>query len=162
MGEIMPLTEVTDAIENKIASSGYKLTYSRLTMIKFFVDSREHLKPEDVYHSLKEYGISLPTVYRNISIFKQLGIVKEVVIQDDHYYELDMYSQKKLHIHFRCKLCGQIKEYADRKIFKDMIQQKEVIENAFQDEIEDITIVMTGTCKQCKENSVCDFGGKKK
>lgn len=145
------MTEIIDAIENIVESAGYKMTYSRYTMLGLFIDCKAHLRPEDVYQMLRDREISLPTVYRNIAIFKDLGIIKEITINEDHYYELNMYNQKKMHMHFRCSVCGQIKEYSDRQVFKAMIQQKDAIEAAYQDQIQDVTIVMTGICKTCKE-----------
>jgi Fe2+ or Zn2+ uptake regulation protein len=61
-----------------------------------------------------------------------------------------MYSQKKLHIHFNCHKCGQITEYSDRHIFKELIAQRDYLEKTYGDSIEDITIVMTGICNHCK------------
>lgn len=141
-------------IESLLKSHGHRFTHSRAVMVKLFVETSEHLKPEEIYNIVKELGISLPTVYRNVDLLKRLGIIKEVVIQNERYYELSIYSKKKLHIHFHCLQCGQIKEYHDRKIFKDMIRQKEMLEEAYQDDIQDITIVMTGICKDCKEKKI--------
>lgn len=36
-------------IEKILKDNGYKLTGSRKLMIKIFVDSEKHLKPDDVY-----------------------------------------------------------------------------------------------------------------
>lgn len=149
----MEINEKLIEIEKKLKASGYKYTHSREIIIKLLVETTEHLKSEEIYHQLRDQGVSLPTVYRNIDIFKRLGIIKEIVIHNERYFELNIYTKKKLHIHFHCHQCGQIKEYSDRHIFREMILQKEMLESNYQDDIEDITIVMTGICKVCKEMS---------
>jgi len=53
-------------------------------------------------------------------------------------------------MHFKCNVCEKIKEYSNKEIFKEMIRQRDYLENSFGDDIEDITVVMTGICKECK------------
>lgn len=147
----MNADEIISRIEQLILTKGYKATHSRRVIIRLFVESREHLKPEQIYGLTREQGISLPTIYRSIDILKKLNVIKEIVLHNDRYYELDMYSQKKLHIHFQCNICGQIKEYSDQHIFNELVGQRDYIEKVFDDEIEDIMIVMAGVCKDCKK-----------
>lgn len=138
-------------IENLLKNHGYKMTHSREIIVKLFVETSDHLRPEDVYQHVREFGVSLPTVYRTVDILKRHGIIKEIVIHKENFYELSIYSQKKLHIHFHCIECGQIKEYNDRQVFREMIKQKEMLERSYLDDIQDITIVMTGVCVECIE-----------
>lgn len=138
-------------IEKILKDNGYKLTGSRKLMIKIFVDSEKHLKPDDVYQLLRKERISLPTVYRNIEIFKETGVIKELPIHNERYYELEIYSGKKMHIHFQCQSCGIIKEYSDLELKKLMIEERDFIEVNHGDRINDITIVMSGTCKVCQK-----------
>ncbi len=134
-----------------LKAKGYNITHSRNIMIRLFVETEKHLKPEEVYDLAKDQGISLPTVYRNIDVLKKTGVIKEITINNDRFYELHIYSQKKLHIHFRCNRCGNIRDYNNRNIFKKMIQQKDYIEETFGDHVEDISIVMRGICRDCHE-----------
>jgi Fe2+ or Zn2+ uptake regulation protein len=136
-------------IEKILKDNGYKLTGSRKLMIKIFVDSKIHMRPDDVYQLLRNDRISLPTVYRNIEIFKETGVIKELPIQNERYYELEIYSGKKMHIHFQCQSCGIIKEYSDLELIKMMIAERDFIETNHGDRIDDVTIVMSGTCKIC-------------
>ena len=147
----MDLNEKLKEIEKKMKLNGYKFTHSRKTLVTLLAETSDHLRCEEIYQRLRDQGVSLPTVYRNIEIFKRLGIVKEVVIHNERYFELNIYTQKKLHIHFHCHICGQIKEYSDRQVFRDMILLKEMLESKYGDNIEDISIVMAGICKACND-----------
>jgi len=137
-------------IEVIMKNSGYRFTRAREMVVKLFVDTEDHLKPEEVHRLLRDKEISLPTVYRNIDILKKMGIIKEISIGTERVYELNVFNKKKLHMHFKCNVCEKIKEYSNKEIFKEMIRQRDYLENSFGDDIEDITVVMTGICKECK------------
>ncbi|SMP38678.1 Fur family transcriptional regulator [Anoxynatronum buryatiense] len=134
-----------------IKSEGYRITKTREIIIRLFLETDRHLIPEEVYEQIKGKGISLPTVYRTIDILLKMGIIKELAIHHDRYYELYLFSQKKMHIHFKCNRCGTIREYSDHQVFRDMVEQRDYIEKKYQDVIEDITIMMTGICQRCRK-----------
>nr|CAB71143.1 Fur protein [Peptoclostridium acidaminophilum DSM 3953] len=139
-------------IEELLKSNGYKLTHPREVIVRLFVQTSEHLKPEDIYNKVRNEDVSIPTGDRSIEIFKKIGIIKEVVINNERYYELSIFSQKKFHSHFQCSVCGKIKEDNDRRIFKDMLMQRDYIEETYNDVIDDVTVVMRGVCSSCKKD----------
>lgn len=145
--------EKVDEIKSFLKKKGYKNTVPREVVIRVFAEVQDHLKPEEVHQRVKGEGVSLPTVYRCVDLLKKMDVIKEINIKDGRFYELHMFSRKKLHIHFQCTQCQKIKEYDDRYIFKEILRQKEYIEETYQDIIDDITIVTKGTCKECGEKS---------
>lgn len=147
-------------IEKILTGKGYKVTRSRRELVRIFVESKEHLQPEDIYYKSKAMKLSIPTIYRNIDIFRKSNIIKEITINNSRYYELDIYSKKKLHIHFQCYCCGVIKEYKDQQLVREMIEQRDFIENNYHDTIDDITIVMKGICRECHEKDQVMNHGK--
>jgi Fe2+ or Zn2+ uptake regulation protein len=149
-GECCMEKKITE-IMNLIKARGYKLTRTREIMVHLFVETDRHLKPEEVHQLVKHQGISLPTVYRNIDVLTRMGIIKEIPLHNERYYELYLFSQKKMHMHFRCSQCGLIKEYTDQQVFQQMIRQRDYIEDTYRDSVEDINIIMTGLCSQCLE-----------
>lgn len=142
-------------IERMLSSAGYRLTMPRKLVVRTFVETQRHLRPEDLYQLLRRQGVSRPSVYRNIDTLKKIGIIKEITINHERYYELSMFSGKKLHLHFQCRVCGKIKEYTDEHLVLDLIKQREYIEKTHEDDIEDTTIIMKGICKTCKEETRC-------
>lgn len=137
------------AIEKLMRASGHKITPSRAMIIKLFVESATHYRPEDVYTALKDQDISLPTVYRTIDLLKHLGVIKEINIHNERLYELEIFSGKRLHIHFSCNACGEIKEYTDKNMFKGLVSLREMLEKQYGDHIDDVTVVMSGICESC-------------
>lgn len=138
-------------INNIIKKMRYRHSRARDVIIQMFVEQHQHLTPEKVYQMVRNKGISRPTVYRNLEILKESGIIKEMWVHHERVYELYQFSQKKLHVHFFCMRCGTIKEYSDRDIFRQMIHLKDYIEMLDGDSVEDITIVMSGVGKDCVE-----------
>ncbi len=138
-------------IEKILQEHEYKLTKPRIRMIELFLETSDHLCPEEIYNKIKHESISLPTVYRNILVFKNLGIIKETNINNENVYELNVFSEKRLHMHFHCKRCGQIIEYNNREIFNHMIKQQEYIEAQFGDIVENYSVVFDGICHSCRK-----------
>lgn len=132
-----------------IVNKGFKYNHSRKLVLQYFIANRDHMTPEEVYNEIKDGVISMSTVYRNIEIFDKLGIIKQININGIRYFELNMYSKKKLHVHFHCKKCGKINEYESNEIFNQLIAQKEYIEALSGDVVEDVSIVMKGVCSSC-------------
>lgn len=82
-------------IEDFINRKGYKLTTQRREIIQVFLrNDQKHLTAEKVHEKLRDLGVGLATVYRNIKIFVDLGIIAEFKVEDTNYYELKMYAKK--------------------------------------------------------------------
>lgn len=132
----------------------YKLTQQREEILLEFIENREkHLSAEDVYFRIKGKGIGISTVYRNIKLFTDLGILKEIKIEDKSFYELKMYAKKPLHIHMICEKCGRIKDIDDRDIVLKYVKMNKLIEEIYEAKIFDTDIIFHGLCKECHDSS---------
>gem|GEM_PF-172104 len=141
-------------IEDILRGKNFKLTSSRKEIIRIFLGSDQHLKPEDVYELVKAKGISLPTVYRTIDILKKNQIIEEIAIGKHRYYELKIFSGKKLHIHFKCDVCGEIFDIDDQKLVMDLIDITSNVESEYKVEVEDLIMVLHGICEKCKSRRI--------
>lgn len=150
MSNIINHEEIEKHLSKIVTDRGYKYNHSRRLVLKHFIENRDHMTPEDVYNDIKDGVISMSTVYRNIEIFDNLGIIKHINIDGIRYFELNMFNKKKLHVHLSCRKCGKIKEYESSAIFNQMIAQKEFIESLNGDIVEDVSIVMKGICHSCQ------------
>ena len=144
----MDLMEIGDrmskisAIEKLLKDKGYKSTYSRKEIIQCFLDSEKHLRPEDIYEKVRESGISLPTVYRNIEMLKENKIISELNAGGERFYELRMFSQKVLHLHYKCDTCNHLIEITDTDLVLDLINLKNKVEKRYDNTIDDIEIII--------------------
>jgi Fur family transcriptional regulator, ferric uptake regulator len=140
-----------EIIEKILKDKNINMTKQRKEIINIFLTSDKHLKPEDVYEIVKQKEISLATVYRAIEIFKRIGIIKGITIGKDTYYELKMFSEKCMHIHFKCEECNEIYDYDKVEIALDLIKLRNGVEKDFGVQVNDLMIIMNGLCQKCRE-----------
>ena len=137
-----------------IKDSGYKITSQRgKILLQFIKNKDEHISAEKVYNRLKNEGIGFSTVYRNINLFVNLGILKEFKIDETSYYELKIFAKKPLHIHFMCEKCGSLVDIKDRDIILKYLKINNIIEKNYGIQINDADIMLHGLCKDCIEKA---------
>lgn len=137
-------------IKNLIEDNGYKMTYQRRKILSQFVRNKNnHLSAEKVYNMLKDNGIGISTIYRNINIFVDLDILKEFRVNNKSYYELKMYARKPLHIHFQCERCDKVKDIVDKEVILKYLKINNLIEKNQMVEIYDVDIMFHGLCNNC-------------
>jgi Fe2+ or Zn2+ uptake regulation protein len=105
------------------------------------------MSASEIHASLKRAKISvdLVTVYRTLSVFKQLGIVSRVEFQEGQFrYELC--QGRAHHHHIRCRGCGHIVELMLCPLKKVMA----VVERETRFLIEEHSLEFIGCCSQCR------------
>jgi len=104
---------------------------------------------DELYRRARAKGlrISLATVYRNLKLFKELGLIVESNLGETHsHYEIKGTVE---HYHMVCLGCGQVIEFDSPLIAEAAagIQQ----ENGF--DITSIQLKLKGYCPNCKQKS---------
>ncbi|MDY0263871.1 MAG: transcriptional repressor [Epsilonproteobacteria bacterium] len=91
-----------------LKSKELKATPQRISVLKE-LDKKTHPTIDDLYDSLKKENpsMSLATVYKNLAMLKEKGVVIEVNVADGKM-RYDIYS--KPHIHVVCSSCGAIED----------------------------------------------------
>lgn len=144
--------EQLNLIEKHIKKNGYKLTNPRKEILKLFIkNSQKHLSCEELYDTLKIKNIGISTIYRNMKLFKELDILKEIKLDEKNYYELKMFAKKPMHIHLRCEVCSQVIDVIDDEIILKFLKVNNLIEQKYKMEIFDADILIHGCCKKCKK-----------
>lgn len=106
-----------------------------------------HPSAEWIYRNLKSKypDLSLGTVYRNLSRFKDEGSVISVgVVAGQERYD----SNAKPHPHFICKHCGVV---IDMHRFSEENSLNEKASALFGFQIDYHELVFHGACKDCEE-----------
>lgn len=145
-------------IYNKIIAtlqqSPYKVTPQRETIVKILVENEdEHLSAEDLYFILKEVNpdIGLATVYRTLDIFYDLKILEKITFGNGiSKYHLRQKLETGMHHHLICTKCHNINTVSN-PIFNKLI---EYVNSEYEFELQDDTIALYGTCKECKSLEV--------
>ncbi|ENK1243379.1 transcriptional repressor [Clostridium sporogenes] len=138
-----------------IEEKGYKFTFQKKIILKVLVNSSIHLNAEEIYNEIKKENVGIATIYRNLKIFEELGIVKEFNIEGINYYEMKIFSGKPLHIHFKCLKCNSIIDMDNSKLNLEYLKLNRAIERSENLEIYDVNMLFLGLCSRCKEEEKC-------
>ncbi|SEO70710.1 Fur family transcriptional regulator, zinc uptake regulator [Amphibacillus marinus] len=93
-----------------LKEAGYKYTDKREMILTFFANEDRYRTAKDLLAYLEPHfeGISFDTIYRNLHLFNQLGILESTELNGEKNYQMS--CAKHHHHHFICKDCGLTKE----------------------------------------------------
>jgi len=106
----------------------------------------KHLDADEVYQQAREKSpsISLSTIYRNLQLFKEMGLVEEHQFGSRRYYESAPQAE---HHHLVCLGCGRVFEFKcpSTERLKSTINEKE----GFRVTVAEVRL--SGYCPECQE-----------
>ena len=113
-----------------LRDKGFRLTPQRERIIDCFFDlpTGEHLGAEELYQLFKDdpsADVSLATSYRTLKLLAQVGVLREVDIDERKQYEL-VRGEETPHHHLVCSTCGATEEFESDHLhqhFADIAQQ---------------------------------------
>lgn len=93
-----------------LKEKGYKYTSKREDMLSLFSDEKRYLSAKDVLEKLQPSypGMSFDTIYRNLSLFSNLGILEVTELEGEKRFRFNC-STKEHHHHLICLDCGKTK-----------------------------------------------------
>jgi len=86
------------------------MTPQRYAILQFLIESRDHPTADDIFQALSpQYpSLSVATVYNNLKLFVDAGLVKELTYGDDSSrFDADLSD----HYHAICTNCGVIVDF---------------------------------------------------
>lgn len=129
---------------NLLKSAKLKSTIQRVSILEI-IDNDGHSSIDDIYAVTKDLmpSLSLATIYKNILLLLEKGILEEVAISGSKSkYEI----KKSDHIHLICQTCGSVEDkHLDKKI-------EESIDICVDDDLFRVSksqINLYGLCKKC-------------
>ena len=110
-------------------------------------ETKVHPSADWVYQQLKPQipDLSLGTVYRNLSLFKEQGLVQSLgTVKGVERFDGDTHS----HVHFICTDCGAVQ---DIEGMPQLPSLRASAENDLGSQIQGCQITFTGRCRECIE-----------
>ncbi len=141
--------EIDANILKTFHSSGYRLTHQRQLVLQVLSHSSGHLDAETVYLKAKAVDprISMATVYRSLAFFKELGIVAEHPLGENHGHFEPAYPNP--HYHFTCLSCGEVIEFPAPQVMEiaeALSRERELV-------IRDMHLHFSGFCAHCQSEA---------
>jgi len=126
-----------------------KKTPKRVEILRIMQSSSTYFSPIEIWDFLKEkfQKVGLPTVYRILQQFQEIGIVSSIQKKDNQLYYF-LCSTQRDHHHFICRKCHKVScvEYCDFDHIKQLIEDK------LQSKAETHFLQIEGLCKECRES----------
>ncbi|MDY0405202.1 Fur family transcriptional regulator [Virgibacillus sp. 179-BFC.A HS] len=133
---------IEEAIET-LKDKGYKTTGRRKDILSFFAEADGYRTARDLiqYMEQRHDGISFDTIYRNLHLFVEMGILETTELDGEKHFQIACAQHH--HHHFICKCCGKTKEV-------DICPMKNVDSMLPGCIIENHKFEIYGICPQCK------------
>lgn len=107
--------------------------------------SKAHPSAETIYTQLKQQipDLSLGTVYRNLTLFKNQGLAISVATVNG----VERFDGNTApHVHFICNGCSAVIDLEDMEVPRALCT---IAENSCGGHIADCQLTFTGTCRNC-------------
>lgn len=125
-----------------LSNHHYKVTRRREHIIDFFVKEEKYYPARSLYEHIEQIdpGISHDTVYRNLHLFHDLGILESTDLHGEKHFRIQCGDSH--HHHFICEDCGMTKKLK-------MCPMDDVMNMLHQYEIADHKFEVYGRCPNC-------------
>ena len=135
-----------ERLRELLHEAGCRVTAQRVLLLQLLHDCESHVGADDLYHMARTHDphLSLSTIYRTLNSLKQVGLVHELHLDEEHHhYEL---AGKGDHYHLVCCDCGKVTE-VDRALVDDMLAR---LQAQYKFQIIDTSLEFAGYCADCQ------------
>jgi Fur family transcriptional regulator, zinc uptake regulator len=96
------------ALLNRLKEKGYKLTRPRRKILETMMQMGERASARQIYEKLRplDPSLSLDTVYRNLRLLTEIGVVHQISLQSGAVFELA--EGERHHHHLICIDCEKV------------------------------------------------------
>jgi Fur family ferric uptake transcriptional regulator len=125
-------------------------TWQRRLLLSVIQEAGRHVDAKELYRraSEKDARISLATVYRNLRLFKEQGLINARRLgQARCYYEI---KQSGEHQHLVCQACGEVIEF-ESSLIRELVAEVQCKNNFSVTKVE---LYLEGYCHKCKDEKV--------
>ncbi len=106
------MREAEQIFHQHLKRVGLKHTEQRDTILRSFLETREHLSTDELYRLVrhKDPKIGFTTVYRTLKLLAECGLASEVAFHDGIARYEHQYNRRSHH-HMVCTVCGGSVEF---------------------------------------------------
>ncbi|WP_422658300.1 peroxide-responsive transcriptional repressor PerR [Paenibacillus sp. EC2-1] len=137
-------TAVQHALE-QLKTTGVRITPQRHAILAYLVESMGHPTADDIYRALepKFPSMSVATVYNNLKMFIEAGMVRELTYGDNSSrFDANVSD----HYHVICEKCGKIEDFS----YPSLADVEREAEKSTGFQVNGLRMELYGICKSCK------------
>ncbi len=125
--------------------NGIAVTHQRQVLYETMQAMHGHPSPEEVYARVKKKvpAISLATVYKNIHLFVESGVFREVSL---HHGSVRVEMNREPHHHMVCSKCKKITDIGEKEL--GLQPQRKRLPGGFL--VERYAVDVIGVCAKCQ------------
>ena len=141
------MREAQEIFRQHLKKVGLKQTEQRDTILRTFIETREHLSTEELARLVRKRdpGIGITTVYRTLKLLAECGLASEVAFHDGISRYEHQYNRRSHH-HMVCTECGGSVEFFSPEV--DKIEQEIGRKHHYLTTRH--TFQVYGICEQCR------------
>lgn len=130
--------------KNVLSNKKLKCTVPRQLILEILSKSKLPIRAEDIFNKVKN-SVDEVTVYRTLSRFENVGIVRQVNLRKGSvYFELN----DDHHHHLVCVKCGVIEDFKENNEIEKILGR--IVEKSSQFKIiNEHSLELFGVCKAC-------------
>ncbi|TBL80335.1 Fur family transcriptional regulator [Paenibacillus thalictri] len=137
--------ETMQEIVAAMSSKGWRITDQRRSLAALFAEAKGYLSPKDVYEHmrLKYPGVSFDTVYRNLRLLSEMGVLEQFYFNEGLKFRARCQSHH--HHHLICMKCEKTVsfEFCPMKQIPNLPEQFDIVSHRFE---------IFGYCSDCSPN----------
>ncbi|AQL55837.1 peroxide-responsive transcriptional repressor PerR [Abyssicoccus albus] len=133
---------------HKLRETGVRITPQRQAVLNYMIKSDDHPTADDIYKALVDEfpNISVATVYNNLRLFKDTGLVNELPYGDASS-RFDFITSA--HYHVICTECGKITDFN----YPALNEVETLAKHVTNFDITHHRMEVYGLCPECAENT---------
>ncbi|MBB3131947.1 Fur family peroxide stress response transcriptional regulator [Paenibacillus rhizosphaerae] len=138
-------TRVQHALD-QLKSTGVRITPQRHAILAYLMESMNHPTADEIYRALepKFPSMSVATVYNNLKMFMEAGMVHELTYGDNSSrFDANVSD----HFHVICEKCGKIEDF----MYPSLKDVEHAAEQSTGFKVKDLRMELYGICSSCKE-----------
>jgi len=129
--------------------AGIAATAQRRLIYAVLASSEDHPTADEVHERVRRRrrGISLATVYRNLKLFAEAGLIEEVATGSS-FARYD--ANRAVHHHLVCTGCGRVSDTYDENL-PTLAGRRALEQRADGFEVYALRVNLMGLCRDCSE-----------
>ena len=139
--------QLKEAIQT-LKETGVRITPQRHAILEYLIESMSHPTADDIYKSLEGRfpNMSVATVYNNLRVFREVGLVKELNYGDASS-RFDFVTTE--HYHVICEKCGKMVDFH----YPGLDEVEQLASHVADFEVTHHRLEVYGVCNTCKNSA---------